>query len=282
MVDAPQTVSPSLTDKTPVVELIRVSKWFPQPGLKGRGLHVVDDVSLAIEPTGQGEFIAVLGPSGCGKSTALNVISGLLAPDEGEVRIFGKPVDGPAPESVTVPQNYTCFPWLTALGNVEFGLAVNGKSGAEKKEIAADYLQKVGLGDRLHAYPKQLSGGMQQRVAIARTLAIKPPIVLMDEPFGALDAQTRSDMQQMLLKLWAEEKNLILFITHDITEALLLADRVIVFSPRPARILHDVRLPFARPRAPELIYDKQFIELSQALLNLLKQTPTPSQVRVTV
>jgi NitT/TauT family transport system ATP-binding protein len=183
---------------------------------------------------------------------------------------------------VTVPQAYTCFPWLTALGNVEFGLGIQGKGGAERRKVATEYLGKVGLGDRLGAYPKQLSGGMQQRVAIARTLAMKPKVVLMDEPFGALDAQTRGEMQQMLLRLWAEEKNLILFITHDITEALLLADRVIVFSPRPARVLHDVRLPFPRPRPPSLVYDKSFIELSQALLDLLKQTPSSGQVRVTV
>ena len=278
-----KTPEPTGATPAPVVELDRVSKWFPLPGRNtGRGLHVVDDVSLAINPTGTGEFIAVLGPSGCGKSTALNLISGLLAPDTGEVRIFGRPVDGPAPESVTVPQAYTCFPWLTAQKNVEFGLAVTGKSQAERKQTAGEYLRKVGLSDRADTYPKQLSGGMQQRVAIARTLAIKPAIVLMDEPFGALDAQTRSDMQQMLLSLWAEEKNLILFITHDITEALLLADRVIVFSPRPARILHDVVLPFARPRPPELVFDKTFIELSRALLDLLKHEPGQSQVRVTV
>jgi len=265
-----------------VVELRGVSKWFPLPGGGGKRLDVVDDVSLSIADRPEGEFIAVLGPSGCGKSTVLNLISGLVSPDTGEVRIYGKPVTGPAPESVTVPQAYTCFPWLTALGNVEFGLAVQGKSKTEQRRIATEYLGKVGLGDRLGAYAKQLSGGMQQRVAIARTLAMKPPIVLMDEPFGALDAQTRADMQQMLLGLWAEEKNLILFITHDITEALLLADRVIVFSPRPARVIHDLRLPFPRPRPASLVFDKQFIELSQALLDLLKATPSSGQVRVTV
>ncbi|HZP82789.1 MAG TPA: ABC transporter ATP-binding protein, partial [Chthonomonadaceae bacterium] len=191
-------------------------------------------------------------------------------------------VNGPNPLSVTVPQAYTCFPWLTVQGNVEFGLNIQGKSPQTRRQMAAEYLDKVGLKDRSAAYPRQLSGGMQQRVAIARTLAMRLPIVLMDEPFGALDAQTRADMQQMLLQLWQEEQNTILFITHDITEGLLLADRVIVFSPRPAQIVHDLKVPFARPRQPSLVYDPQFVNLSQALLQLLKQTPNPGQVRVTV
>ena len=262
-----------------MVELAGVSKWFDSGGGK---LHVVDNVSLSVPASASGQFVAVLGPSGCGKSTVLNLISGLLSPDSGAVQIAGRPVSGPAPESVTVPQAYTCFPWLTALGNVAFGLGVQGKPAAQRRQIAVEYLEKVGLGDRLHAFPKQLSGGMQQRVAIARTLAMKPPIVLMDEPFGALDAQTRSEMQQMLLSLWAQEKNLILFITHDITEALLLADRVIVFSPRPARILHDFPVSFPRPRPASLVFEKPFVELSQALLELLKKSPAQGQVRVSI
>jgi NitT/TauT family transport system ATP-binding protein len=165
---------------------------------------------------------------------------------------------------------------------VEFGLSIQGKPGDERREIAMEYLKKVGLGDRASARPKELSGGMQQRVAIARTLAMKLPIVLMDEPFGALDAQTRSEMQQMLLDLWAEEKNLIVFITHDITEALLLADRIVVLSPRPATVIKDIRVPFPRPRAASLVREEAFMDLSQALLELLKSTPGGGQVRVSV
>jgi NitT/TauT family transport system ATP-binding protein len=145
-----------------------------------------------------------------------------------------------------------------------------------------EYLKKVNLDDRPNAYPKQLSGGMQQRVAIARTLAMKPPIVLMDEPFGALDAQTRTEMQQMLLQLWAAEKSHIIFITHDITEALLLADRVIVLSPRPAQIVGDLQVPFTRPRAASLMHEDRFVNLSQELLQLLKKAPTSGQIRVSV
>jgi NitT/TauT family transport system ATP-binding protein len=270
-----------LPEKPPIVELKDASKRFPDPH-NGRPLVAVENINLVIPDEEAGEFVALLGPSGCGKSTILNLISGLLAPDAGEVRVLGQPVRGPNPHTVSVPQAYTCFPWLRVLGNVEFGLAVQGKSKTERTKLATEYLEKVGLGDRLNAYPKELSGGMQQRVAIARTLAVKPPIVLMDEPFGALDAQTRAEMQQMLLQLWAEEKNLIVFITHDITEALLLADRVIVFSPRPAQIIHDLRVPFPRPRAATITHDAQFINLSEALLQLLKRTPTGGQVRVSV
>ena len=222
-------------------------------------------------PTKNGEFIVLLGPSGCGKSTILQMVSGLLSPDSGTITAFGRNVSGPDPQSVTVPQAYTCFPWLTALGNVEFGLAIQNKPPEIRRKIAAEYLHKVGLGDRHGAYPHELSGGMLQRVAIARTLAMQPPIVLMDEPFGALDAQTRADMQEMLISLWSAEKNLVLFVTHDISEALLLADRVLVFSARPARVVHDLRVPFPRPRSSELLYDRRFVEISQALFESLKQ-----------
>lgn len=265
----PAAPTPS-NGKPPIVQLKNVSKWFVGPN--NERVEAVTDFNLTVADEERGEFIAMLGPSGCGKSTVLNMISGLLEPSAGDVLIHGKPLTGANDISVTVPQNYTCFPWLTAQGNVEFGLTVQGKPPAERKRIALEYLTKVGLGDRGGAYPRELSGGMQQRVAIARTLAMRPPVVLMDEPFGALDAQTRSDMQQQLLSLWAEEKNLIIFITHDITEALLLADRVVVCSPRPARIIHDMLVPFPRPRKPTLAFDPAFVNLMQALLQLLKGT----------
>jgi NitT/TauT family transport system ATP-binding protein len=258
-----------------------VRKTFPSP--HGREPFVaVEGVTFSVPDDGDGEFVALLGPSGCGKSTVLNLISGLLAPDAGEVRIFGETLKGDNPKSVTVQQSYTCFPWLSVLGNVEFGLGIQGKPPAERRRIATEYLEKVGLADRLTASPRQLSGGMQQRVAIARALAMKPRIVLMDEPFGALDAQTRCEMQEMLLRLWSEEKNFILFVTHDITEALLLADRILVFSPRPAKIVQDMKVPFPRPRTPELAYETPFIELSQSLLELLKRSPQSGQVRVSI
>ena len=257
-------------DKTPVIELRQVTKIFPAE--RGSApVEAVSPIDLVIDDEDGGEFVAFLGPSGCGKSTLLNILSGLIPATSGEVRLFGKPVDGASGQSVTVPQSYTCFPWLTVQGNVEFGLGIQNKPPAERRATATEYLTKVGLADRAHAYPRQLSGGMQQRVAIARTLAMRPPIVLMDEPFGALDAQTRAEMQQMLLRLWEAERNTIVFVTHDISEALLLADRIIVFGGPPARILRDLRVPFARPRYADLVFEPAFVNITKTLLQSLQR-----------
>ena len=253
-----------------IVELKNVSKWFIDVR-SGKRLVAIKKLNLVIPSEEEGEFVVLLGPSGCGKSTILGLISGLITPDEGEVFVKGKLVAGPSPDSATVPQMYTCFPWLTAVGNVEFGLAIQGISKKQRRQIAMKYLKKVSLEDRIDAHPNELSGGMQQRVAIARTLAIKPSIVLMDEPFGALDAQTRGEMQQMLLQLWREEKNTIIFVTHDISEALLLGDRVIVLSARPAYVVYDKQIDFARPRPLSLTYEHQFIKMSEDLLDKLKR-----------
>ncbi len=269
------------TAKPPALQFSKVSKWFAG-SKKGERIHTLDAIDFAIEDDGDGEVVAILGPSGSGKSTMLNLISGMLEPDAGEITVCGKPVMMPNPDSVTVPQAYTCFPWLTVQGNVEFGLGVMGKSKSERSDIAMEYLEKVGLKDRASAMPRELSGGMQQRVAIARALAMKPPIVLMDEPFGALDPQIREEMQQMLLDLWSVERNLIIFVTHDITEAVFLADRVFVLSSRPAKIIHEMRVPFGRPRKPDIKDDHEFGAACQYLLNVLKSTPTTGQVRVTL
>jgi NitT/TauT family transport system ATP-binding protein len=255
-----------------IVELKNVTRSFGDPGSAER-FYALQGLSFHIPQDEAGAFVVLLGPSGCGKSTILSLISGLALPDEGVVEVFGMKITGPDSRSATVQQSYTCFPWLSVLQNVEFGLALRGKSRKERRQIAEEYLYKVGLGDRLHARPRQLSGGMQQRVAIARTLAVKPKIVLMDEPFGALDAQTRSEMQQMLLRLWKIEKNTIVFVTHDIAEAVLLADRIIVFSPRPARIIHqehklDEKYGYERP--PTLMRKPEFIDLCDYLRSLLK------------
>ncbi|MBS1713798.1 MAG: ABC transporter ATP-binding protein [Armatimonadetes bacterium] len=270
--------------RPPAIDFRSVSKSFTVKNNKDTEvLHVVDDMSFVVPDKPDGEFVALLGPSGCGKSTILGMLAGLTKPDKGEVHIFGKKVEDLSPDAVTVPQSYTCFPWLSALGNVEFGLKLNPATRADATEVATTYLQKVGLGDRLHAMPSELSGGMQQRVAIARALAVKPKVLLMDEPFGALDANIRTDMQAMLLSLWAEEKNTVVFITHDITEAILLADRILVLSTKPAHIIQDVNVPFPRPRPSNVAFDPHFIALSQSLLGLLKTTPgTGGQVRVTV
>jgi ABC-type nitrate/sulfonate/bicarbonate transport system ATPase subunit len=254
--------------RPPVVELRGVSKEFISE--RGERVPAVAKTDLIIPDEEKGEFVAVLGPSGCGKSTLLNMISGLFPPTTGEILLFGKKLDGANHMTVMVPQKYTCFPWRTALQNVEFGLEIQGIESSARRNLALEYLEKVGLKDRAGAFPMQLSGGMQQRVAIARTLALKPKVVLMDEPFGALDAQTREEMQQMLLMLWEAERNTILFITHDIGEALLLADRVLVFSPRPAQLVHDFKVPFERPRTPALTFEPRFVHARQQLSQFLR------------
>jgi NitT/TauT family transport system ATP-binding protein len=271
--------------KARVIDVRDVTKSYSRDG---KVEPVMEHMNLVVENEEAGEFIAILGPSGCGKSTLMNMIGGTVQPTSGEIFVFGEKVVNDNPYAVTVQQAYTCLPWLTVQRNVEFGLEIQGVDAATRRATATEYLEKVGLADRANAYPKELSGGMQQRVAIARCLAMKPSIVLMDEPFGALDAKIREDMQQLLLRLWNDEKNCVVFITHDITEALLLADRVIVVSSRPAHIIHDIRVPFARPRLgehaaiPNLALTPEFLNLSQALLQLLKQQGSGGQVRVTV
>ncbi len=260
-----------------IIELQKVSMAFPATR-NSPEIVALNGLSLVIRNNAEnggagGQFVVLLGPSGCGKSTILSLIAGLILPIEGDVMVFDRKVTGPHDNSATVPQEYTCFPWLTAIQNVKFGLRLHGTSDQEAELIAREYLYKVGLEDRAHAYPKELSGGMQQRIAIARTLAMKRPIVLMDEPFGALDAQTRADMQHMLIQLWEAEKNTIVFVTHDITEALLLADRIIVFSPRPARIIFDTLVPFSLRRSPELVHTPEFVEYLEKLRQLLRKQP---------
>lgn len=228
------------------------------------------DIHFDIPDEENGEFVALIGPSGCGKSTILQIIAGLLRPTSGEAYLMGSPILGPTEQAVTVQQAYTCFPWRTVLGNVEFGLEIEGIQESQRRAVAMEYLQKVGLADRAGAYPRELSGGMQQRAAIARALALKRPVLLMDEPFGALDAQTRAEMQTELMRLWTAEKNTIFFVTHDIGEAVLLADRIIVLSPRPAEVVYDIKVGLPRPRPPMVQSDRLFIELVQALMHVLK------------
>ena len=265
--------------RQPAIELRNVSKIFPSTR-NGDAVPVLENLSLTIEARESdakeesGLFIVLLGPSGCGKSTILSLIAGLTLPDDGEVFVCGERVTGPHRYSATVPQAYTCFPWLSAQKNVEFGLRLQGIPEDARQQIARDYLSKVDLTAFANARPDELSGGMKQRVAIARTLAMKRPIVLMDEPFGALDAQTRTDMQQMLIQLWEAEKNTIVFVTHDITEALLLADRIIVLSPPPARIIHNLQVTFSSfplERPPEIVHDREFVEYAKELRRHLQK-----------
>jgi NitT/TauT family transport system ATP-binding protein len=235
---------------------------------RGGQIIAVDNLSLDVA---EREFITIVGPSGCGKSTLLRVVAGLVRPARGDVLLDGREITGPGADRGMVFQSYTLFPWLTVQGNVEFGPRLKHMPAAERARLAREYIELVGLQDFERSYPKELSGGMMQRVAIARALANDPEVLLMDEPFGALDAQTRSIMQELLVTIWQRTPKTILFVTHDIDEALFLGDRVYVMTARPGRIkqVMDVHLP--RPRTGELTTDPRFIEHKRAVLDAIKE-----------
>ena len=209
----------------------------------------------------ENEFICVIGPSGCGKSTLLYIIAGLLEPTSGQILVDGKPINGTGTDRGVVFQQYALFPWLTVKKNVEFGLKLKGLSKEECDAIAMKYLKMVELEKFADSYPKELSGGMKQRVAIARAYAMNPEVLLMDEPFGALDAQTRTQLQSELLKAWQEENKTCFFVTHDIEEAIVLATRVVIMSARPGRIKEVVDIDIPYPRDQETKMSDRFIEL---------------------
>jgi len=263
-----------------------VHRSFAAPN--GERVHALEGINFEIEDAYSregkdiGEFRVLLGPSGCGKSTLLRLIAGLDHADTGEVLVNDQPVHGPGKDRGMVFQKYTSFPWLTVAGNIAYGLKINGVPEKQRKEIVADLIQNVGLSGFESAYPETLSGGMQQRVAIARTLALRPAVVLMDEPFGALDAQTRGEMQQLLLKIWDETASTILFVTHDVEEAIYLADRIFIMSAHPGTIIEDVQVPFDRPRDLSLKQRNEFHELQNYVLGRLRKAPGNGQVRVSV
>lgn len=209
----------------------------------------------------ENEFICVVGPSGCGKSTLLNIIAGLSEATSGTIYCDGKEVTGTGTERGVVFQQYALFPWMTVKKNVEFGLKLQGKSREEASEIAMKYLKMVDLQDFANHYPKELSGGMKQRVAIARAYAVNPSVLLMDEPFGALDAQTRTQLQSELLETWQKERKTCFFITHDVDEAIILAQKVIIMSARPGRIKEIVDIDIPYPRNQETKMTKEFLDL---------------------
>jgi NitT/TauT family transport system ATP-binding protein len=241
---------------------------------KGFALEAVRDVSFdVLDKQGTGDLVVFLGPSGCGKSTLLKAVAGLLVPTAGEILVDGQPVLGVGRDRGMVFQAYTSFAWLTVRGNVEYGLKLQGIPAAERRAQADKYLKAVGLAEFADRYPKELSGGMKQRVAIARTLINKPRVVLMDEPFGALDPQTRWGMQGLLLDVSRNEDKTILFVTHDVSEAVYLAETVYVVSQRPARLLHRVDVPYFAHRDINLKASAEFRAVEQQLLDLLYATP---------
>lgn len=233
---------------------------------KARRAAAVQGVNLEILP---GQFIALVGPSGCGKTTVLNAVAGFIAPTEGTVEIDGEPVRGPSAQAGVVFQQHSLFPWMTALENVAFGPRELGLP--DPRAIARRYLSLVGLGDFADAYPATLSGGMRQRVGLARALATEPPVLLMDEPFGALDALTRELMQELLLGIWGKKPHTVVFITHDVEEAVFLADRVVVMGAQPGRVREIVPVELPRPRSAAARGDPRLARLRAEIGELIRE-----------
>jgi NitT/TauT family transport system ATP-binding protein len=247
------------------IELARVRKEF----VKGeRRVLAVEEVELAVS---QREFVAILGPSGCGKSTLLNMVAGFERPTSGEVRSGGEAVSAPSPRRAVVFQEPALFPWLSVFENVVFGPKTQGQPAADYRGRAAQIIEQVGLRGFESHYPAELSGGMRQRVGIARVLIMAPQVLLMDEPFGSLDAQTRSLMQELLLEVWERHHQTVLFITHDIEEALLLADRVCVMTARPGRVKKTIQVDIPRPRSIEVTTSPEFNRLRREVFALIRE-----------
>ena len=235
---------------------------------RGAEVIAVDDLSLAVADR---EFVSIVGPSGCGKSTLLRVVAGLVEPSSGEVLLNGRRIEGPGADRGMVFQSYTLFPWLTVLGNVEFGSRLKAMAAAERARVAREYIEMVGLASFEHHYPKELSGGMMQRVAIARALANDPDVLLMDEPFGALDAQTRIIMQELLVGLWQRTPKTIIFVTHDIDEAIFLSQRVYIMTARPGQIKQTLDVNLPHPRSLDVITSSAFTDMKRTVLASIKE-----------
>jgi NitT/TauT family transport system ATP-binding protein len=263
-----------------VLELRKVGKTFVTPD--GETFAAIMDVDLCIPDLPErGEFRVFLGPSGCGKSTILNIVAGLMAPTTGEALIHGKRIAGPGPDRGMVFQSYSSYPWLTVLDNVAFGLKLRGVPRDERERTARTWVKRVGLAGSEKKYPNQLSGGMRQRVAIARTLAVKPKIILMDEPFGALDVQTRLGMQNLINELWEEIEGTILFVTHDIPEAVYLADKIHILSSAPGTIADEIDVDLPLHRTEDLKRSTRFRELEQEVLDRIRAQARGGNVRIT-
>ena len=248
----------------PRLQVEKVSLRYKKPD--GGTFTALEEVSFDVPDQ---QFAVLVGPSGCGKSSLLYLTAGLNEPTSGEIYVGGQQVQGPGADRGMVFQSYTLFPWLTVRQNVEFGLKRRGMPAAQRKDIVDYYVNEVGLSNFADNYAKQLSGGMMQRVAIARALANDPQILLMDEPFGALDSQTRLQMQQLLLRVWGHSKKTVLFVTHDIDEAILLGDRVYVMGARPGRIKQILDVPIERPRTLDMVMEHSFIDMKRKIFGLL-------------
>jgi NitT/TauT family transport system ATP-binding protein len=255
-----------------VIEMRNIRKTFrKREGAGGRGpveVQALDRIDLTVKAN---EFLTVIGPSGCGKTTLLKIVAGLVRPDSGEVKIAGRPVEGPGPDRSIVFQRFALLPWADVLTNVGFGLEMRGVPRQERHEKAIGQINSMGLAGFEHHYPHELSGGMQQRVGLARALVVDPQILLMDEPFGSLDAQTRRLLQDDLLQLWQAKQKTVIFVTHSMEEAVYLSDRIGLMSPRPGCIMELIEVSLPRPRTEEVQKEKAFVELKEYLWAALKE-----------
>ena len=233
----------------------------------GQSLQILDVERFAAR---EGEFITIIGPSGCGKSTFLHIMGGFIPAEAGSIRVYGTEVKGPGPDRGMMFQEFALFPWKTVAGNVAWGLEAQGAERAHIDQVVAKYLDMTGLSDFRNHYPAELSGGMKQRVALARVLAFDPKVLLMDEPFGALDAQTRETMQEEVTRLWERTQKTIVFVTHDIEEAVYLGDRIVVLSARPGRIKEEVKIELPRPRRLEIKKSMQCHEYRNYVWDLIR------------
>jgi NitT/TauT family transport system ATP-binding protein len=279
------TVQPAATTRdaaaqgapgTGKIEIDHVEKFYTKAGKKGADerVHALRDVNLSIE---DGEFVSLLGPSGCGKTTLLKALDGLVPIDRGEIRVNGRKITGPGRERAFVFQNFGLFPWRTVFQNVVFPLESAGRPKAEREAAAHHYIEMVGLTKFTNHHPHELSGGMQQRVGIARALAVDPEILLMDEPFGALDAQTREVMQVELLQIWERTRKTAVFVTHSVDEAIFLSKRIAVFTPHPGTIAEILDVPFGYPRTEgDVKLDPAFAELRHRIWGMLRGSSAPA------
>jgi len=251
----------------PMIRVRGLSKEFSTFDNGSGGVLALSDIDFEVRDN---EFITVIGPSGCGKTTLLRIIAGLIPYDQGEVTIDGRPVTGPGPERAVVFQNFALMPWADIMTNVSFGLEIRGTPKEQCRATAKELIKLVGLEGFERRLPKELSGGMQQRVGLARALAVNPQILLMDEPFGALDEQTRRLLQEELLSLWERERKTVVFITHSMDEAVMLGDRVMLMTPRPGRVKEMIDIPLNRPRSRDVEKSSTFLEVKEYLWENLR------------
>lgn len=249
-----------------ILAIRNLTKRYIDP-YSGEDVLAVEDLTFSIA---EGDFVSLLGPSGCGKTTVLNIIAGFVDPTDGQVLLREEPVEGPGADRGVVFQSFALFPWKTVMGNVTFGPKMRGVGERKREQIAQEFIDLVGLRGFENKYPHELSGGMQQRVGVARVLANEPEVMLMDEPFASVDAQTRMKLQEDLTRIWEERRPTILFVTHDVEEAVFLSDRIIVLTPRPGRIQEVIDVELPRPRKwRQLVEDDAFRNITQRILNLL-------------